>query len=804
MSEKPRPQPSAATPSAKPAAKGAPPKPKPAEEAFDFLAPPQGPGELGRLAHYRVVKVLGRGGMGIVFQAEDTRLNRTVGLKVMLPTLAKKQVAHDRFIREARATAAIEHDHIVTIYEVNEDKGVPYLSMQYLKGSTLEDFLKRGKSLNVPQIMRIGREIAKGLTAAHACRLIHRDIKPTNIWLDSTNKGRVKILDFGLARPTNAETHLTQEGMVLGSPAYMSPEQAFGHVVDERCDLFSLGCVLYRLCAGRLPFAGKDATSMLLAITSVEPTPLRELNEEVPRALADLVHQLLAKRPEDRPPSAKAVVQRIQEIEREWIVRANTLEMPTVGGALAKPRNVEATVIRSEDYDVEPVLADSAIMDLELQPSDPPDIRPPQRGRSWLVAGLGGALVAILSVFCCLGIVISSDHGFVQIVAEDDEATAFLEKAGLSVLDHHKKARNLKAGTHQLPSGGYQIDAGDLPEGIHVDPAIFALHWRDTLELKVRFKRPRPKLVAFKSDQAAKVQQEWAAYLDRPIMDTMLGDVKLVLIPPGEFEMGTPKELLRLQKKKGTQNESHLQSESPRHLVRITKPFYLGECEVTVGQFGQFVASEEYKTMPEKSKKGGTGIEKGVHVGRKPEFYWNNTGFQRSKEHPVCNITWTDAEAYCAWLSKRSQRTCRLPSEAEWEYACRAGAASLWSFSDDLKDAKPGEYMWFLSANKTPANLVTHPVARKKANPFGLFDMHGNVAEMCKDYWSAGYYESSPPDDPPGPAIVAKNPLRVARGGSFLELPFLCRSASRKPLDPSLGYVEVGFRVLCEIPLPPD
>ena len=311
MSEKPRPQPSAG----KPSAKGPSPKKKPAEDSFDFLAPPQAPGELGRLAHYRVVKVLGRGGMGIVFQAEDTRLNRTVGLKVMLPTMAKKQVAHDRFIREARATAAIEHDHIITIYEVNEDKGVPYLSMQYLKGATLEDFLKRGKSLNLPQIMRIGKEIAKGLSAAHACRLIHRDIKPSNIWLDAMNKGRVKILDFGLARPTNTDTHLTQEGIVLGSPAYMSPEQAFGHNVDERCDLFSLGCVLYRLCAGCLPFKGKDPTSMLMAITSAEPTPLRELNQEVPRALAELVHQLLAKEPQNRPANAKMVVQRIQEIE---------------------------------------------------------------------------------------------------------------------------------------------------------------------------------------------------------------------------------------------------------------------------------------------------------------------------------------------------------------------------------------------------------------------------------------------------------------------------------------------------------
>ena len=285
MSDKPSPKPSARQ-SAAPSAKFNPTGGDP-EESFDFLEQPQVRGELGRLAHYRVLKVLGRGGMGIVFMAEDTRLHRVVALKVMLPSIAKKSSARDRFLREARATAAIEHDHIVTIYHVSEeDEPVPYLAMQFLKGMTLDDWLRAGKTLNVPQIMRIAKEIAKGLAAAHARQLIHRDIKPSNVWLDAANRGRVKILDFGLARLTDEETQLTQEGIIVGSPAFMSPEQARGRAVDERCDLFSLGCVLYRLCAGRLPFAGTDAMSMLLEIASKEPTPLTHLNADVPVGLA--------------------------------------------------------------------------------------------------------------------------------------------------------------------------------------------------------------------------------------------------------------------------------------------------------------------------------------------------------------------------------------------------------------------------------------------------------------------------------------------------------------------------------------
>ncbi len=219
-----------------------------AADCFDFLAPPQAPDELGRLANYRVLKVHGRGGMGTVFKAEDMRLHRIVALKVMHPSIAKTPSGRARFIREARATAAIEHDHIVTIYDVsNEDCPVLYLAMQFLKGMTLERWLNAGNTLKIPQILRIGKEIAMALAAAHACRLIHRDIKPSNIWLDAVNKGRVKILDFGLARPANLATNLTQEGMILGSPAYMSPEQSRGQNLDER-SIFSASAAFFIVC----------------------------------------------------------------------------------------------------------------------------------------------------------------------------------------------------------------------------------------------------------------------------------------------------------------------------------------------------------------------------------------------------------------------------------------------------------------------------------------------------------------------------------------------------------------------------
>jgi serine/threonine protein kinase len=173
--------------------------------SFDFLAPAQSADELGRLGSYRILRVLGHGGMGVVFQAQDTHLKRVVALKAMLPEVARKPTARERFLREARAAAALEHDHIVTVHHVGEERGVPYLVMPLLKGASLEDFFKKkqgdqqGTPLSVNQILKLGREIAKGLAAAHEVGLIHRDIKPANIWLDATANGRVKILDFGLA-----------------------------------------------------------------------------------------------------------------------------------------------------------------------------------------------------------------------------------------------------------------------------------------------------------------------------------------------------------------------------------------------------------------------------------------------------------------------------------------------------------------------------------------------------------------------------------------------------------------------------
>jgi TolB-like protein len=285
----------------------------PVEDYSRCLAPTQSPDEIGRLGEYRIRKVLGSGGMGVVFLAEDAQLHRDVALKMLRPALLSDERARQRFLREARATAAVVNDHIVPIYHVGEDQDVPYLAMPVLSGESLADCLAREGRLSAEEIVRIARETAIGLAAAHAHGLVHRDIKPANIWLETVDdatatRGRVRLLDFGLAQQGGPGSGLTEVGVLVGTPAYMAPEQARGEPVDGRADLFSLGSVLYTMAAGRPPFQGDSSYAILRCLCEEAPPSLRDLAPDLPAHLVGLIEKLLAKAPADRCQSAEEVI----------------------------------------------------------------------------------------------------------------------------------------------------------------------------------------------------------------------------------------------------------------------------------------------------------------------------------------------------------------------------------------------------------------------------------------------------------------------------------------------------------------
>jgi len=444
--------------------------------------------EIKQVGSYRILRTLGAGGMGMVFQAEDVQLKRLVALKVMKPALAANELALRRFLREARAAAAVKHDHIVTIYQVGEDQDMPFLAMEFLEGESLDDRLKREEAalrackgadgglarspLPLAEVLRIAREIAEGLAAAHQHGLIHRDIKPGNVWLETMEsihapaprppedafllgqapgggdadtvempknsftipvaRGRVKILDFGLARATD-DAPLTRTGAILGTPAYMSPEQANGDKIDHRCDLFSLGCVLYRMCTGRMAFKGSTSTGILLAIIRQQPKPPRELNPELPPAVNDLVMRLLAKDADDRPASAHAVAKAIKAIEWE----------------LARVQGAQATAAASPT----PQTVTESRRSEQAAPAGPSVPLPPVPTRGLSSRWLLTAAAAFLFAAVCLAAVITlrTKNGTLVVSVTEPDVQVLVDGEEKLVIDSKKVGRvELIPGEHKL------------------------------------------------------------------------------------------------------------------------------------------------------------------------------------------------------------------------------------------------------------------------------------------------------------------------------------------------------------------
>ena len=313
-----------------------PPAPRSRDISLAFLQPPSDTVYLGRLAQFDVMRVLGRGGMGLVLEAFDSRLQRNVAIKVLDPELAGDEVARQRFCREARAAASITHENVVAVHQVEKagEEGLPYLVMQVVNGESLEQRLNREGKLPLRETVRIGMQAAHGLAAAHAQGLIHRDIKPGNILLEAP-QDRVKLTDFGLARVAE-DVKLTRTGYVSGTPLYMAPEQALDEATDHRADLFSLGAILYEMCAGRPPFTGNSVLVLLKQIADAKHRSLREIDPSIPRWLSDVIDRLLSKKPADRIQTAAELA---ELFDFHWaLMKTSSEELPAVCQVAVKKR----------------------------------------------------------------------------------------------------------------------------------------------------------------------------------------------------------------------------------------------------------------------------------------------------------------------------------------------------------------------------------------------------------------------------------------------------------------------------------
>src|SRR5262245_41973320 len=380
---------------------------------LNFLRPAARSGFIGRIGSYDVRRVIGHGANGIVLEAVDPLLKRTVAIKMLSPWRVLDEETKGRFLREAQSAAALVHENVVAIYAVEQVDASPFLVLEFVAGESLEERLRRQGKLPLDEVARIGAQVARGLAAAHSQGLIHRDIKPANILLMEST-GRAKIADFGLAKATG-DSGLTMTGTLLGTPEYMSPEQATRKEPDERSDLFSLGAVMYAAVTGVSAFRGKSVLDTLDFVRSCQPKPLHEIDSSLPDWFCELVHRLLARDPKDRLGWAAAVAEVLERSGAQPTVAERPQSQLTIKTTDAQPRRSNG-VKRWLPYTAAAVgvmalaawglmrmrptptanRAPQAPLALEIAPSNPPSPKPGFRiaGRDDVFVGLAAALDA--------------------------------------------------------------------------------------------------------------------------------------------------------------------------------------------------------------------------------------------------------------------------------------------------------------------------------------------------------------------------------------------------------------------------
>jgi formylglycine-generating enzyme required for sulfatase activity/tRNA A-37 threonylcarbamoyl transferase component Bud32 len=637
------------------------------------------------LGNHVMLDLLGEGGMGRVFKAQNTRLGRIEALKVIRGDKLKHPSAQARFTLEMQALGKVKHPNVVTAFDAGPIGDLHFVSMELIEGIDLTRMVRERGPLAIPAACEYIRQAALGLQHAHELGMVHRDIKPSNILVSRDGK-QIKLVDLGLARLNEpiqeGANRVTQEGFVIGTPDFLAPEQARNPAgVDIRADVYALGATLFYILTGKVPFDGANATEKLLKHITEPPPQLLIHRPDAPPQLQQVIHWCMAKKPEDRPQTPLQLAQALLPFcypgpPRPVAVMPPGMPMPLTP---AIDPNSSSQVFR---------------LPAEAQESDPIRKRA-KAGFPWAFTLVGGGALILACIF------------------------------------------------------GYAAYRAFQPT-------------------------PLPPVEAFTNSVG----------------------MKMVKIEGGEFEMGSPAS----EKGRAEPKPRQPDDEAPVHKVTIRGPFLMSATEVTHDQY--------LKVM-------GLGPPNSTVVKRAA----------KAGEHPVEFVSFTDAVDFCNKLTEREKKepharpgwVYRLPTEAEWEYCCRAGTSTPFAFGEKLGnipklggEVQPGGRFTPAGDEKeqdlegsTVKDVIVEDipgrVAQYQPNAFGLYDMHGNVAEWCHDWYRRGYGSAEHAENPTGPATGER---RVVRGGSFRDPASACRSAARSYLAPSERRATIGFRVVYAPALP--
>jgi formylglycine-generating enzyme required for sulfatase activity/class 3 adenylate cyclase/tRNA A-37 threonylcarbamoyl transferase component Bud32 len=797
-----------------------------------------------KLGHFRIVGVLGEGAMGEVFHAIDEKLDRPVALKVLHLKLANQEYAQyaARLMQEARSAARLNHPNIITMFDCGEIDGCTYLSMEMVKGRNLRSILDETPVMPVSKVITLAAELFDALAFAHQAQVVHRDIKPANLMFNA--EGRLKITDFGIAQLPNSD--LTQTNMVLGSPLYMSPEQLESSRVDGRADIFSAGVVLYEALTGGPPFTGKNIGAIAYKIVTEEPPAPSTVNPQVPQWLSDIVMHCLRKKPEDRYQTADVALAELRE-KSAALTGAATVAATGVSATVARAATEHASPLAAtfnQTYTSSVVFLDivgysklandvqsklkqqfNALLKLGLDqlPTDQrvivdtgdgaaiafltdqvaalrfldryvrflkdyPDLKirtGVNLGPCQVVEDInGGANLIGDGINAAQRVMSFAPTGEVLVARSFFDAATWISSEYAARLSFFDNKKDKHGRTHELYRFGAAADKGAVDPTLVMKKADAARSkpWAwigvGVLVLAVALGGA----LAFKFKDSLRGQPAASASLAQsgggaapstsapPLLlppppeptaapqaatlsaaDLIPGKTfkdcpdcpEMVVLPAGKFMMGSEKF-------------------DPRHAVHavaVAQPFALGKTPVTQGQWRAVMGS-------------------------------NPSGFASCGDIcPVERVTWTDAHDYTRKLSEMTGKTYRLPSEAEWEYACRAGTRQEYCGGNDAN---------LVAWHAGNSGNTTHPVATKQANAWGLFDMSGNVWQWTEDCWN-DTYKGAPSTATPWTAGACAA-ARVMRGGSWGNDALLARAENRSRYGPGNSGDSLGFRVARVVP----